>query len=246
MNLSIIIPSHNHGAFISDAIASARNQSFGPSDVVVVDDGSTDDTESIVRGIGGVTYIWQENKGVAAARNAGLRTATSRYVIFLDADDLLDAGFAEACFEALASTGACFAYPSVQFFGNDTRTFPARPYELDKLRWHNFIPVTALVDREQTSGVRFDGDIRLGCWQDWEFFLHLAALGRRGEPASNAVLYYRKHPTPTSLFDRTNANPAAQLRALRCIQQKHSTLYSRRERLGTALRSASHTFRTGR
>jgi glycosyltransferase involved in cell wall biosynthesis len=98
MRTSIIIPTYNHGRYLSEAIESAERQTV-PVEVVVVDDGSTDDTESIFemyrepRGPmlpGNVVLIRTEHQGVAAARNAGLAASTGDYVMYLDADDLLD------------------------------------------------------------------------------------------------------------------------------------------------------------
>ena len=93
--ISIIIPTFNYGKFIKRAIDSALNQSLLPSELIIIDDGSTDNTEALV-----AQYINQElpltlyyykkkNQGVAAARNDGVRYAQGDYILFLDADDEL-------------------------------------------------------------------------------------------------------------------------------------------------------------
>jgi glycosyltransferase involved in cell wall biosynthesis len=88
MRLSIIIPTFNRAALIGRAIESAFQQAAPDDEIIVVDDGSTDDTRSIVQSAGGqVRYLHQENQGVAAARNHGLREATADLVAFLDSDD---------------------------------------------------------------------------------------------------------------------------------------------------------------
>lgn len=88
-NISVIIPAHNYGRFIADAIKSAFNQTTRPYEVLVVDDGSLDNTASIVRGFGdAVRYIWQENAGVCAARNRGVAETSGELIAFLDADDI--------------------------------------------------------------------------------------------------------------------------------------------------------------
>lgn len=87
--VSVIIPSYNCAAFIKEALNSVINQSILPHEIIVVDDGSTDDTEESVRSIETslVRYVRQANAGVSAARNLGLEIATGDFITFLDADD---------------------------------------------------------------------------------------------------------------------------------------------------------------
>ena len=88
--VSIIIPTYNYGRYVAKAIRSCLDQNYGSLEIIVVDDGSVDDTAEIVRGFGTrVVYIFQENRGVSAARNAGLHRAGGSFVAFLDADDYL-------------------------------------------------------------------------------------------------------------------------------------------------------------
>ena len=86
--VSVIIPTYNFGRFIGAAIESARAQTLTPDEIIVIDDGSTDDTEDVVRGFDGVEYIRQENAGVCAARNRGVEASAGELVAFLDADDV--------------------------------------------------------------------------------------------------------------------------------------------------------------
>ncbi len=88
--VSIIIPTYNYGPYLSKAVKSCLDQTYGNIEIVVVDDGSTDKTSEIVKGFGGsVVYIQQKNQGVSAARNNGLRQASGAFIAFLDADDFL-------------------------------------------------------------------------------------------------------------------------------------------------------------
>lgn len=86
--VSVIIPAYNCAAFIGEAIQSVINQTFDSYEVIVIDDGSTDDTAAVVDHFGDrVRYLRQENQGVAAARNRGIRSAAGQIIGFLDADD---------------------------------------------------------------------------------------------------------------------------------------------------------------
>ena len=85
---SVIIPAYNATATLADTVASVRRQRAGQLEIVIVDDGSTDGTATLVRELGeDIRYIHQSNAGAAAARNTGLAGATGQLIAFLDADD---------------------------------------------------------------------------------------------------------------------------------------------------------------
>lgn len=89
MRVSVIIPSYNCGRFVTEAVESVLAQRRPAAEVLVVDDGSTDDTRQRLAGYRSpVRYLYQENQGVSVARNHGLREATGDLVAFLDADDV--------------------------------------------------------------------------------------------------------------------------------------------------------------
>ncbi|HEU5218765.1 MAG TPA: glycosyltransferase [Gemmatimonadales bacterium] len=87
--VTVILPTYNRADLLPLAVASALNQTRLPDEILIVDDGSTDDTPAVAAGFGApVRYIRQDNAGVAAARNHGFRVATGDYLALLDADDL--------------------------------------------------------------------------------------------------------------------------------------------------------------
>src|SRR5689334_18648366 len=90
LSVSVIIPTYNRAAFIKQAIDSALNQTRVPDEIIVVDDGSTDNTAGILaRYDHPVRVIRQENSGRSAARNLGIRESRGDLIVFLDSDDLL-------------------------------------------------------------------------------------------------------------------------------------------------------------
>jgi glycosyltransferase involved in cell wall biosynthesis len=89
--VSVVIPCYNQGRFVGEAIASALGQTTRAAEVIVVDDGSDDDTRDVVARFAGVTYTWQPNRGLAQARNRGCHLSRGEYVVFLDSDDRLRA-----------------------------------------------------------------------------------------------------------------------------------------------------------
>ncbi len=89
MNISVIIPTYNRAKYLPRAIESVLSQSFKPLEIIIVDDGSIDDTKSVVSRYP-VGYIYQENSGVSSARNGGVKEAKGEWVAFLDSDDEWD------------------------------------------------------------------------------------------------------------------------------------------------------------
>jgi len=88
--VSIIIPTYNYGRYLTKSLRSCLEQTHRNLEIIVVDDGSVDDTKEIVRSFGDrVVYLFQQNQGVSAARNTGLHRASGEFIAFLDADDYL-------------------------------------------------------------------------------------------------------------------------------------------------------------
>jgi glycosyltransferase involved in cell wall biosynthesis len=87
--ISVIIPTYNYGRFIGEAVRGVIAQTLPASEIIVVDDGSTDATEEVLREFGeSVRYIRQDNQGVCAARNAGVEKSSGDFIAFADADDV--------------------------------------------------------------------------------------------------------------------------------------------------------------
>ena len=87
--VSAVIPVYNNGPYIAAAVESVLSQTLGPTEIIVVDDGSTDETAAVLKSFGDkIKYVYQANGGEPAGRNRGLREATGEYIAFLDGDDL--------------------------------------------------------------------------------------------------------------------------------------------------------------
>jgi glycosyltransferase involved in cell wall biosynthesis len=87
--ISVIIPAYNAEKYLRDAVESVLKQTVPVDEIIVVDDGSTDGTKTVAKEFKEyVTYVYQENKGVAAARNRGLHQSTGHFITFIDADDI--------------------------------------------------------------------------------------------------------------------------------------------------------------
>ena len=88
IKISVIIPTYNRSKLLNRSIRSVLNQTFQPNEIIVVDNGSTDDTREMVsKNFRNIRYIYHDKKGVSSARNAGIRISKSNWISFLDSDD---------------------------------------------------------------------------------------------------------------------------------------------------------------
>lgn len=186
-SVSVIIPTYNYAERVGRAIESALAQTHKPAEIIVVDDGSSDNgaTEQVVKKYPGVRYIRQENAGVAEARNTGLSASKSRYVCCLDADDAMLPKFLEACVSELSKhPEAGIAFTALQWLKADGTSgvsqWPAG-YDYDaQLQRRNQVPTCCVFKR--TVWERLGGYASRYCPQgagseDAEFWTRAGAAG---------------------------------------------------------------------
>ena len=133
-SVSVVIPNYNRSQLVTETIANMLNQSLPPHEVIVVDDGSTDNSVQAIRSFGSrVTLIQQENHGPGAARNAGLAIATGEYIQFMDSDDLTSLNKIELQAQALEKTNADMAYsPWAKVYIEQQHTIQFQDHVLQK------------------------------------------------------------------------------------------------------------------
>ncbi len=203
--VTVVIAAYNAEKFIQETLESVAAQSLDNIEIVVVDDGSTDGTAKILSAFADrrLIVLRQENKGVGAARNAGLAVAHAPYIFFLDADDILLrdalAGMV-ATLDRNPQRVACFAHHiriaddgSVLSARDDLRwkLFPAND-TLRHLVAKNFIACGAICIRTAVARAvhGFNPALKLG--EDWEFWCRLAVLGDFAAMPDHVVLHYRQ------------------------------------------------------
>jgi glycosyltransferase involved in cell wall biosynthesis len=180
--VSVIIICYNQARFLGDAIESVANQTRRADEIIVVDDGSTEDVGGIVARYPGVACVRQANAGPSSARNAGLRAARGRYVVFLDADDRLLPEALEAGITSVHAHPGCGwvsgRYRMIDADGNplrsEARACVATDHYLELLRG-NYIGMLAsvLYRREILEEVNgFDAALR-EC-EDYDLYLRIA------------------------------------------------------------------------
>lgn len=119
MTISVIIPSYNQSQYLNSAISSVLDQTIKAYEIIVVDDGSTDDSLAVAKSYEaeGVKVISQVNKGLSSARNTGIMNATGDYCLMLDADDILVETAIERIIQVAKETNADIISPSLKCFG---------------------------------------------------------------------------------------------------------------------------------
>lgn len=181
--ISVVIPTYNYGHYLPTAIASVREQKWPDLEIIVVDDGSTDETPRVMEELAGddLRYLRQPNAGAAAARNLGIRESNGEWIAFLDADDFwMPDKLAIQMGELQKHPTASFSYADVRerFVDGTESNLECEPVRksliLKLLTGNAFSTPTVIVRRQcfQEVGL-FDEKLRTG--EDWDMWLRLAA-----------------------------------------------------------------------
>jgi len=184
--VSIIIPTYNHAKYICDAIDSALNQTYKNIEVIVVDDGSTDNTKTIIdeKYNNKITYIHQSNQGVSMARNTGIKDSIGTWILTVDADDWIDPQYIEHAIKKI-NDEKTIVTSRAYFVDSDLLpidgSYPEGDIDLSKTKLHklvkeNYVVTTSLFSKymwKLTGG--YDEFLHIA--EDWEFWINLVKNG---------------------------------------------------------------------
>ena len=203
--VSVIVPCFNQGRFLADAIGSVLRQSYNRHEIIVVDDGSTDNSAEVATRFADVRLIRQNNAGLSAARNTGLKASKGTRIVFLDADDRLLPHALEIGTNRLDAHGDCaFAYGKYRVITEDGRRIDCTPREYSqeepylRLLHTNYIGMqSAVMYRRQVFDVVGHFDQSLTACEDYDLYLRIT----RDYPVyrhSETVAEYRQHDSNMS------------------------------------------------
>ncbi|MCL4552088.1 MAG: glycosyltransferase family 2 protein [Candidatus Marsarchaeota archaeon] len=193
--VSVVIPCYNHGHFLNEAIPSVEHAGATKYEIIVVNDGSTDSgTLEIIKNLEarGYNVINQANQGLSASRNNGIRAASGRYILTLDADNKVKPTYMEQARAVLDKNDEVgVVYSDFIYFGDKSYTKRLRDFSFPHLLASNYIDACAVFRKsvwEQCGG--FDVNLKTG-HEDWEFWISVAERGWKFHHLKEPLFYYR-------------------------------------------------------
>jgi glycosyltransferase involved in cell wall biosynthesis len=185
MLFSVIIPTYNREKIIADAIRSVLAQDFRDFEIIVVDDGSTDNTAEVTGAIGDqrIMYYYKENAERSVARNFGADMSTGEYLIFLDSDDRMEPGHLQQVAEFINRHNntpefMVTGYTVTGAGGKPLLYFSERGiFDSEKLIYGNYLSCSPVIIKSEIfKKYCFNTDRRLILFEDWELWLRVIAI----------------------------------------------------------------------
>lgn len=208
--VSVIIPTYNCRKYIRQAIDSALAQTYKNIEIIVVDDGSSDNTREEIGDLISdkkILYIYQANKGLSGARNTGIKHSKGEYLVFLDSDDIIlpekimsQVGFMKE------NSQVCLVYSRYQYFKNDNLDeVISHPYALlrgnlykDLIRGNFFIVHSVLVKKKCVENIG-GFDESLSAFEDWDLWIRMADFGCHFDYIDEILCLCRLRPDSMSM-----------------------------------------------
>ena len=246
--VSVVIPCHDDGRYLYEAVDSVLNQTYNDFQVIVIDDGSTE--ESTVRLLEEyerpkTKLIRTAHKGLAAARNIGIRACESKYILPLDADDKIKETYLEKAVGIIqANDGIGIVYCNAEVFGAECGPWELQPYRFPEILYGNMIFCSALFRRSDWETVGGYNTNMIYGWEDYDFWLSLIELGRDVCRIPESLFCYRRRPG--SMIERMTGEEVifsySQLfrNHPRLYAENIGTLMANLQRLTTLSRSQEH------
>ncbi len=197
--VSIIIPCYNQGKYVSDAINSALKQTYNDIEIVVFNDGSTDNSAEIIKSFADkynniLFFDEKENKGVINARNMAIEAANGEYILPLDADDTIEPTYIEKAVKILKENpNVGIVYCDARMFGNKNKYWNLEDFDKSNFLYCNCIFVTALFRKTDFLKVGMYKDcMQFGC-EDYDLWLSFVEQGFDIYKIDEILFNYRQY-----------------------------------------------------
>jgi glycosyltransferase involved in cell wall biosynthesis len=225
LKVSIIIPCYKYAHYLKECVDSVRAQTYPIHEIIVVSDGSPDNTVEVCLELG-VTVLVKSNGGLSSARNDGIANSTGDYIMCLDADDKLVPGAIEEHVKLLTDDMTIAQCALMEFGDRHVIMIPTSPTGLERIMQSNTIFCNAMFPRkawEEIGGFDESEIMRFG-YEDWLAWIEMLALGYRVKTSDFIALRYRVH---SGQMTQATAHPHRQ-KLYRYIYNKHRDLYEKK------------------
>lgn len=217
LTVSVIIPVFNGAQYVCGAIESVLGQTYRQVEIIVIDDGSTDGTKHVLEPYireGKIKYIFQDNRGLSAARNAGIKAASGKYLKFLDCDDFLYPKQVQLQVEHLANTQGVISVTDHKLAFYNGREIDSH---IDLEKWdplarliiRNFTPVHSILAETDLVAKAGGFDEELTALEDADLWLRLLLRGAKMEKTEYVGCCYR-------IFNRSMSSDAEKMFRMKC------------------------------
>ena len=204
--VSIIVPVYNAAKFIEETIDSVLASTYTYLEIIIINDGSTDNSQDIIDKIAkknpSIKFFIQENKGVSTARNYAISKATGKYVLPLDADDLISVDYIKhAVNELQKDENVKVVYGKAEYFGDKIGDWNLPEFDIHLLARRNIIYVSGVFrksDFERTPGYCPE----MPSLEDWDVWISLLENGGKAVCLKEKCFYYRIHLKSNRLANR--------------------------------------------
>lgn len=227
--VSIVIPYYNNNSTISETLESVFNQTYKNFEVLIVNDGSNEEATQYLNEISNkfeIKILNQNNAGPSIARNLGAKSANGFYLLFLDADDLIDATYLEKCLnEFHKNPNLEIVYSKAKYFDYVNKDWDLPLLKFPEFLIDNCIYISALIKRDTFINLGlFDTNINFT--EDWEIWMRI--IKKYGATSvyriPETLFFYRKRKEKNSLTDTRDIDDNAEKCRL-YIYNKHYDLY---------------------
>lgn len=218
-SVTVVIPCYNYAQYLEECVDSVLDQTHRASKIIIINDGSTDNTEEILSKYSEIPTILtysNKNKGVVEAKNFGLSKTETKWVIFLDADDSIQPNYIQDVLERASRDKLDLVYTDSYLTGAKNELIEYQEFDFKQLYNFNYIHNSALM---RTDIIKYIGgyQIKEG-YEDWEMYIRYSKFTQRIARIPQPLLNYRQHEGQMSRNAQANSIDY-QLRSL--VQDKH-------------------------
>jgi glycosyltransferase involved in cell wall biosynthesis len=212
--VSVLVCNYNYASYVEETLRSILNQDYENIEVVIVDDGSSDNSKEIIerferdnQDVKLVSKYKKKNQGLCFARNDAIELSSGDFFMFLDSDDTIPFDYVSKMYKKAVTDKADVVYGDVKKFGDETGSTDYPSYDPKLLLITNFINISSLVKKTKIAEHRFDENLNHKTLEDYDFWLGLSLMGLRFVKANDVYLNYRvqnksRNENSSSVSDR--------------------------------------------